>query len=90
MDYGENRHCIEEPWADKYYFEASRACGVKDNPDRVELMPHCKRYPSLAFSIPRQMHDLDKVEALMKLAYEKGKMDNRNAVALMLKELIAI
>jgi hypothetical protein len=94
MDHGENKHCIETPWADCYHYkqgeEHVRSCGVKDAPNRVELMPHSKRYPTLSFELPRQKYELEKVITMMHEAYQRGSSDRGKSIGKMLKDLCAL
>jgi hypothetical protein len=90
MDHHENQHCVSTMWYDTYHYYKNSCVGVKDDYDRVELYPRGKRYPSLAFEMPRQKHELQKVQDMMKEAYERGNSDNRKSIANLLKELIAI
>lgn len=67
-----------------------RACGVQDDPGRIELTPAHSTYPRLAFRMPEQKHDMNSVLALMEAAYKRGRNDNRTELATFLKKLINV
>lgn len=98
MDDDRNPHRVQKPWSERAYFGPSQidasyivACGINDNPTRCELMPrNGGSYPKLDFELPRQSHELSKVELLMQRAYEQGRSDNRKELGSLLKDLIAI
>jgi hypothetical protein len=94
MDQHENKHCVETKYSCRYHYiqtvDTWRACGEKDDFNRIELKPKGPGYPQLAFEMPRQRMELEKVERLMQLAYERGRLDNRNELAALLKNLINI
>jgi hypothetical protein len=94
VDHFENKHCTETPWAQRYHYKqhdgGTVACGEKDNPTRVMLRTCNKSYPTIDFELPRQRYDLDKIEQMLKLAYEAGRIANKREVAAMMKELIAL
>ncbi len=90
MDHGENKHCTETEYSCRYHYNGNSAAGVKDPHDRIELMGKHKRYPSLSFEMPRQRFELEKVEELMKCAYERGKSDQRAAISKLLRDIIGL
>ena len=93
MDFGENKHCVETAWSMRYHYRKgdvhTACCGVNDNPTHVELRSSPRGYPRLDFELPRQRYDLDKVDDMLKEAYEQGRRANRVEVAKLLKALIA-
>lgn len=94
MDHGDNKHCLEEPWCDIYHYKEiggnHHACGVQDSPTRVEIFPHSRKYPSLAFEIPRQRYELSKVQDMMEHAYKQGQNDQKRVIGKMMRDLIAL
>lgn len=90
MDMDENKHCVETKYSCKYHYKDNRACGWQDNPDRVELKPIIGSYPTLDFEMPRQRFELDRVERLMSVAYDRGKFDQMRLIRSTLKEIIGI
>ena len=90
MDHGENKHCDELPYADKYYYKDNRACGSQDDPQRVEVYPPHRKYPELAFELPRQRYELEKVLRMLEAAYERGRRDQKAAISKLLKEVIGL
>ncbi len=92
MDDQDNAHRVHTMAYDLYHYKGNACCGAKENPDRVTICApgNSQSYPQLDFELPRQKYELEKVQRLMKAAYERGKTDNRTALANMLKELIAL
>ena len=94
MDHGDNKHCIGTPWSDKYFYketgEYTTACGVQDSPTRVQLRGRGRGYPTFDFEVPRQGHDLEKMETMLQHAYERGRSDNRQEVGKLMRDFIAI
>lgn len=83
-------HTAMTEYSCKTYWKGGAACGRENEPDRVELTPANGRWPSIDFALPRQRHELEKVERLMQYAYAAGQVQNKRAVAALIKELIAI
>lgn len=94
MDHGDNKHCVATPWSERYFYkfdgEYTAACGVQDNPNRVELRGKGRGYPTFNFEIPRQNHELEKLETMLQHAYDRGRSDNRIHIGEMMRELIAL
>lgn len=94
MNMSDNKHCTETKWSCRYHYKrydgASRACGVNDDPDCVELRVKPRGYPQLNFELPRQKHELDRVDTMLEYAYERGRNDNRVELASLLKSLISL
>lgn len=95
MDHHENPHCKETPWSDLYHYKYNIegqivACGVNDQPTRVELRISRKSYPTLNFELPRQKHELDNVQHMLELAYERGRAFQRQEISRVLKATIGI
>jgi len=90
MDHHENMHCTETAYSCRYHYKANVCAGCKDDFDRVELRNKYSTYPTLAFEMPRQRFELERVEQMMELAYKRGRSDNKNAIAGLIKELIAL
>jgi len=95
MDHGDNKHCIETPWSDRYHYRTttdnhSVACGIQDSPNRVQLRGRGRGYPTFDFEVPRQSHDLEKMETMLQHAYERGRSDNRQEVGKLMRDFIAI
>lgn len=94
MDHGDNKHCIETPWSDKYFYketgEYTDACGVQDSPTRVQLRGKGRGYPTFDFEIPRQNYELEKLDTMLQHAYERGRLDNRKEISEMMRNLIAL
>ncbi len=90
MDHGENKHCTETEYSRRYHYNSRVATGVKDPHDRIELMGKHKSYPSLSFEMPRQRFELEKVEQMLAVAYERGKSDQRAAISKLLKDVIGL
>jgi hypothetical protein len=89
MNHHDNKHCVEERWFERKHYRGNVCCGENDPFDRVEL-----RVPgywsSLDFDMPRQQHDLHKIEAMLEAAYKRGRADNRADLGRVLKEFIAV
>lgn len=84
----DNPHTVETKYSTKIYWKAGSASGAQDA-DRVE--PRCRRtWPTLDFALPRQSHELGRVEALMSAAYERGIADNKAATRQLLKDIIGL
>lgn len=96
MNHDDNKHCTETAFSCRYHYNIygsnmyETSCGEKDNPTVIELRPKNKSWPSLRFEIPRQRHELERVEALMDTAYGRGKTDQKLAISRALKEAIGI
>lgn len=95
MNNSDNKHCIEHPWGQVWHYKQSpndgwRACGVQDDPGRIEITPAYSTYPRLAFRMPEQRHDVSNVLKLMEEAYKRGRNDNRTELATLLKKLINV
>jgi hypothetical protein len=83
-------HCVESEFSIRYFYKGGSACGVDDDPDRVELCVKGRRYTNLVFELPRQSYLADKVNRMMEEAYNRGVVDNRKAIGEMIKTLIAL
>lgn len=96
MDDETNPHRVYTAWSEIAYHKMSGdrfivSCGVNDNPTHATIqLRGGGAYPSIDFALPRQRHELSKVDLLMQRAYERGKADNRLEVGKFLKDLIAI
>jgi hypothetical protein len=95
MDHGYNKHCTETPWSDLYHYKENTggqivACGVQDSPTRAELRISKKSYPTLNFELPRQKHELANVQHMLELAYERGRLFQRQEISRVLKATIGI
>ena len=64
--------------------------GTSNDCDEVELGSRYESYPEYRFEMPRQKHELEKMERLMSLAYERGKIDQKIAIGRMMKGLIEL
>lgn len=85
-----NPHRTETKYSQRIYWKDGHACGKDDNPDRIELTSLRRQWPTLDFAMPRQAHELGRVEALMADAYERGRADAKRAIGDMFKELISL
>ena len=85
-----NPHRTETKFSQKIFWKNGRACGVNDDPDNVELRPRRSSWPTLDFALPRQAHELSRVEALMSAAYERGEDDAKAAMRQLFKEIIGL
>jgi hypothetical protein len=95
MDYGDNKHCVETPWSKRYHYKLCKdgtksACGVQDGATRVSVFPPGNRYPQFDFEIPRQSYELDKLEQMLRRAYDEGQKDAKLAIGKMMRDLIAL
>lgn len=90
MDMEQNKHCTETQWSMRYHYRDNSSCGVNDNPNRIVLKPKSLGYPLLDFECPRQKHELEKVDTMMQYAYERGRLDNRQELSKLLKQLISL
>lgn len=90
MDMHDNKHCTETAWSCRYHYKDNSACGVNDSPTRVELRVKPRGYPQLAFELPRQRYELDRVEAMMEYAYMQGALDKSREIGALMKKLIAL
>lgn len=96
MDDEKNPHRVTKPWSEKAYFAPSKsdngytvACGINDNPTRCTITPrNGGNYPTVDFELPRQNHELSKIDLLMQRAYERGRADNRKELGSLLKDLV--
>ena len=86
----ENPHRLFTEFSERVHYKDNRACGCKDSPDRIELKSRWNTYPTLDFEMPRQAHELHKVEQLMGTSYERGKIDRAVEIKSMLRELIGL
>jgi len=83
-----NPHTVETKYSTKVYWKAGTASGV-DGADRVEL--RCRgQWPTLDFALPRQQHELGRVEALMHEAYVRGIADAKREMGKLFREIIAL
>lgn len=85
-----NPHFENTAWSQKIYWKGNAACGRDDSPDRVDLCAATGGWEKITFEMPRQKHDLGRMERLMERAYEKGLADRSVAVGKLLKELISL
>ncbi len=85
-----NPHYEETKWSQKVYWKGGVACGRDDGPDRVELKASPSHYPTLDFAMPRQRYELEKVEALMRKAYERGLSEKMVEISNTLKAVIGL
>lgn len=96
MDNGDNKHCTETAFSCRYHYNIYKdntqetACGVKDNPTRITLKPKSGQWPSLDFEMPRQRHELERVELLMKQSYERGQRDKMNEITNLFKMVVGL
>ena len=94
MDHFENKHCIETPWSNRYHYIRKdgnvTACGVQDSPTLATVYPTGNKYPSFDFELPRQGHDLEKLESMLHRAYMKGCADQKQAIGKMMRDLIGL
>lgn len=94
MDHGDNKHCVATPWSERYFYkdngEHTAACGVQDKPTRVQLRCKSRGYPTFDFEIPRQNHELEKLETMLQTAYNQGRSDSRIEIGEMMRNLIAL
>lgn len=96
MDNENNPHRVQTAWSDRSYWREIdgekyiTSCGVNDNPTRCELRPVGGHggYPSIDFELPRQRHELGKVDRMLEMAYQRGRADNRRELGKLLKGLI--
>ncbi len=86
----ENPHRTETKCSQRIHWKGGRACGVNDDPDRIELTPRNNTWPALDFAMPRQRHELERVEKLMARAYERGQSDAKSAMGKLFKEIIGL
>jgi len=95
VDHFENKHCVDTQYYERYHYKSDTegniaACGVRDNPTEVELRGKSKGYPTFRFEIPRQKHELQKLEEMLQHAYLRGISDNRAQIGEMMRALIAL
>lgn len=96
MDHGDNKHCTETEFSCRYHYHRYKdntvesACGVNDNPSRIVLKPKSQSYPSIDFEMPRQRHELEKVEQMMALAYRRGQLDQMLKIRTTLRDIIGL
>lgn len=91
MNYSENRHTVCTPYSTKVFWKDGSASNCDENPTEVELSGYGNtRYPSVRFELPRQNHELEKVERLMLQAFERGQYEQKIAIGKMMKELIGL
>lgn len=96
MNYSEedrHPHRVHTEYSQKIYWTKSEleghlCAGNETNCTRVELCPRYGGYPTFTFDMPRQRHELEKIERLMLECYERGKVDRGIAIGKMMKELI--
>jgi hypothetical protein len=87
----DNPHRLTSDFSERAYYAGGSACGCNDELcTRIELTPKHGTYPELTFEIPRQQHELGKVERMMASAYERGKADRSNEIKSMLRDLIGL
>lgn len=84
----DNPHRVCTDYSERVHYKRHTACGVNDEPDRIELKPRWANYPTIDFEWPRQRYKLEKIERLMAWAYERGKIDHRAEVGRMFRELM--
>lgn len=99
MNYSEDvmrSHRVYTEYSQKRYWtkaegEGHLIAGDATNCTRVELCPrYGGGYPMFTFEMPRQRHELEKMERLMLECYERGKIDRGIAIGKMVKGLIAL
>jgi len=96
MNHSDNKHCVETKFSCRYHYNFYKdnknlsACGQQDSPTRVELRPKSKTWPTLSFELPRQRHELDRVEDLMRMAYEQGQRDKMDEITNLFKTVIGL
>ena len=96
MNNTDNPHCVETKFSCRYHYGIYKdntnefACGVNDNPTRVQLRPKSGQWPSLDFEMPRQKHELDRVEQLMESAYRRGQHDKMAEITNLFKTVIGL
>lgn len=84
-----NPHRTTTKYSQRIHWKTGHACGKDDNPDRVELTGLSKQWPTLDFAMPRQAHELGRVEALMQSAYERGRADAKAEMGKLFREIIS-
>lgn len=96
MNNDDNKHCTETKYSCRYHYHyetvsgCTYACGVQDDPTRIELRPKSSNWPQLAFEMPRQKYELEQVERLMHSAYERGQADKMKEIANLFKTVIGL
>lgn len=85
-----NPHYVHTEYSRKVFWKNGVACGRDDDPDRVELSPGRRNYPTLDFALPRQKYELEKVERMLEVCFEEGKAAQRAAIGKLMKELISL
>lgn len=97
MGYEEDKHPhrVSTPYSQKTYWSKSEESGYicagnELNCSMVELRSRKSSYPSLSFEMPRQKHELAKVERLMQDSYERGQIDQKAAIGKMMRELVEL
>jgi hypothetical protein len=85
----DNPHSVCTEYSQECYWRDNRAVGVYDAADRVELGPLGRPYLTLAFKLPDQRYEFDKVKNYMKMAYERGASDQKAKIGKLMRELIA-
>lgn len=88
-------HRVFTPYSQKIYWSVSEEdrctrAGNEFDCSKVELRSRHSSYPSFEFEMPRQKHELEKMERLMRDSYERGQIDQKIAIGRMMKELIAL
>jgi hypothetical protein len=90
----DNMHRVETEYSQRTHWKSYHgnmiACGWQDEPERIELTPPSGSWPQLAFDMPRQRHELERVEYLMKTAYDAGQRDKMREISRMFKNIIGI
>lgn len=96
MNDTDNKHCAETKFSCKRHYNRYRdnshetACGEQDNPTRITLSPKNNSWPTLDFEMPRQRHELDRVELLMEKAYERGQADKMVEIRNLFRVIIGL
>jgi len=92
----DNKHCTETEYSCRYHYNIYKdntqetACGEKDNPTRICLRPKNGTWPQLDFEMPRQKHELERVELLMQQAYERGQRDKMAEITGLFKTIVGL
>ena len=96
MDHINNPHCVETKFSCRYHYNIYKdntqetACGANDSPTRIQLRPKNGQWPCLDFEMPRQKYELERVELLMKQAYERGQRDKMTEITNLFKTVIGL
>lgn len=96
MNYDDNKHCTETEFSARYHYKMSPngqnevPCGWKDSPTVIELRTSRDAWPSLRFELPRQVHELGRVEGMLSEVFEQGRRAKMAEIRKTLKDVIGL